>query len=60
MTDTEQLKSRIDDALGRIRAQAGHASKIERKLKDVEARRAKDIEELDTLVEQLKPLVGEN
>lgn len=60
MTDTEQLKSRIDDALARIRVQAAQASQIERKLKEVETRRANDIKELDTLVEQLKPLVGEN
>lgn len=59
MTETEQLEARIDTALARIRAQAGQAAALNQKLEAVEARRAKDIEELDTLVEQLKPLVGE-
>jgi len=57
---TAQLETRIDNALERIKAQAGHAKALQSKLDSLQSARDKDIAELDALVAELKPLVEED
>lgn len=60
MDRTAQLESRIDNALERIKAQAGAAAALSGKLSALQATREKDLAELDALVAELKPLVEED
>ncbi len=60
MDTTTQLENRIDNALARLKVQAGSAVALSRKLDDLQAKREKDLAELDALVAELKPLVEED
>jgi|GEM_PF-5525099 len=60
MNTTSQLETRIDNALARIKAQAGAAAALNGKLADLQTAREKDLAELDALVAELKPLVEED
>lgn len=60
MDTTQELESRISNAMARIKLQAGAATAMAEKYERLQMQRAKDIAELDELVDQLKPFVGED
>jgi len=60
MDTIEHLETRIDNALARIKGQAGAVAGLREKFSALEAAREKDLAELDDLVAELKPLVEED
>ncbi len=60
MNKTAQIEARIKNALTRLKAVSSANAKLSGKLSELEKARKNDLAELDTLIGELKPLVGED